>query len=219
MDEGELALKRERLIESLVEAGVLKTPRIVEAFRKVPRHLFVAKDYTDYAYDDTALPIMKESTISQPYTVAMMLEALQPDDGDVVMEIGTGSGWQACLIAHIVSERGKVVTIEIDMDVAEFGRKNVEKLKPNNIELVHGDGSVGYEKGGPYDKIVYTAGTPKIPDIVFKQLKVGGRMVAPLGSAFAQAMYVIDKVSEDKYEQRKLGDFLFVKLRGKYGWQ
>jgi len=219
MNNQELNERKKQLIENLIRLNALKTSKIIEAFRKISRHKFVTKKYIDSAYEDMALPTIKGSTISQPYTVAFMLEKLQPKKGENILEIGAGSGWQACLLSYCVGEKGNVVTIEIDKEVADFAKENINKLKRENIELVYGDGSVGYENEAPYDKIIYTAAVPKIPETIFKQLKVGGRIVAPIGSTFEQVMTIIDKVSKNKFEEKRLESFLFVPLLGKHGWK
>jgi protein-L-isoaspartate(D-aspartate) O-methyltransferase len=219
MNEKELNERKKRLIENLISIGALKTPKIIEAFRKIPRHEFVPENLIDSAYEDIALPIVKNATISQPYTVAVMTEALEPKIGEKILEIGAGSGWQACILAYCVGEKGKVITMEIDEDVFNFAKRNIEKFGINNIKLILGDGSAGYEREAPFDKIIYTAAVPKIPKIILKQLKVGGRIIAPIGSVFEQTMTVIDKVSENKFEEKYLGSFLFVPLKGKFGFK
>jgi len=216
-----LEKQKEELISSLVKQGALKSKCVIEAFRKLPRHKFVTDDYVNSAYMDIALPIIKNSTISQPYTVAVMTEALQPAAGDKILEIGSGSGWQACLLAHCVGDNGLVVSIEIDKDVHEFARKNVSKLGIKNIKLLVSDGSVGCKKFAPYDKIIFTCATPDIPKPFIEQLKVGGRIVAPVGSPANQRMLLIKKTAEDKLEQEEIEDvsFIFVPLTGKYGYK
>jgi len=209
--------KNDELIKYLVDLGYLKTERIIEAFRKAPRHAFVAKEYMDYAYSDTALPFMKESTISQPSTVAIMLELLDLKPGSKVLEIGTGSGWQAALLGHIVGERGKIISMEIDPDIAEQAKRQLQKHKSDNVEVVLRDGSVGYEKGAPYDRIIYTAATTKVPDIVIGQLKKGGMLVAPVGNTDIQRLFLIKKNSIGKLEEESYGIFRFVPLKGKFG--
>jgi len=218
---GDLDKEKKELIEYMVRSKVLKTPKIIDAFEKIPRHKFVPEDYISSAYMDFALPTLKDSTISQPSTVAIMTEALDPKEGEKVLEIGTGSGWQACLLAHCVGEKGKVVTIEYDKDLAEFGRENIIKFEFNNIEAVVGDGSVGYDKEAPYDKIIFTCAVPSIPKSVLDQLKIGGRIVAPVGSIEVQRMVAIDKTGKDEFAETEIESlsFAFVKLKGKYGFK
>ncbi len=213
-----LEARKEALVKRLTYLGALKTAKIIEAFIKFPRHKFVTEEHKYIAYDDIALPIVKGSTISQPYTVAIMMEALEPKVGERVLEIGSGSGWQACMLAYCVGSKGRVFSMEIDEDVAAFAKKNAAGFRQRNLKMVVGDGSVGYGKEAPYSKIIYTAATPKIPKRVLKQLKVGGRIVAPIGSRLEQTMTVVDKISEEKYSRRQIGGFLFVPLTGELGF-
>jgi protein-L-isoaspartate(D-aspartate) O-methyltransferase len=208
----------EELVNHLIKVGALKTEKIIEAFRKVPRHLFVPPEQVEFAYTDIALPTVKDSTISQPYTVALMTEFLEPKEGDKILEIGTGSGWQACLLSHIVGRKGKIVTIEIDKDVYKFGKENVGKLGVENVIVILGDGSKGYEKEAKYDGCMLTAGCPEIPKKILEQTKVGGRIVAPIG-LHEQRMIVVKKISEKKFEEVDMGSFVFVPLRGEHGFK
>jgi protein-L-isoaspartate(D-aspartate) O-methyltransferase len=211
--------EKEKLIESLIASGSLKTKKIIEAFRKVPRHLFVVDEYLKSAYLDIALPTLENSTISQPTTVAIMTEALAPEEGEKILEVGTGSGWQACILAYCVGEKGKVITIDINPRLVEFAKKNIEKVGFKNIEVICGDGSLGYEKEKPYSKIIVTAACPSIPPPLLEQLKVGGRIVIPVGSEYAQRMLVVDKLKNGKLIKKDIGEFVFVKLIGKYGFK
>jgi protein-L-isoaspartate(D-aspartate) O-methyltransferase len=203
------------MVKKLISSGVLSTPKIIEAFKKIPRHLFVTEEYLHMTYADVALATIKNSTISQPTTVAMMTEALQPKGNEKILEIGAGSGWQACLLAYCSKT---VITMEIDEDVYEFAKENIEKTKMKNIKLILGDGSEGYEKESPYDKIMITAGCPEIPEPFKKQLKIGGKIVAPIGFE-DQKMLVLDKISETKYSEKDIGLFSFVPLKGKFGFK
>jgi protein-L-isoaspartate(D-aspartate) O-methyltransferase len=188
----ELEEEKEKLIESLIASGSLKTKKIIEAFRKVPRHLFVVDEYLRSAYLDIALPTFDNSTISQPTTVAIMTEALAPEEGEKILEVGTGSGWQSCILAHCVGEKGKIITIDINPRLVEFAKENIKKLGFKNIEVICGDGSLGYEKEKPYHKIIVTAACPSIPPPLLEQLNIKGRMVIPVGSEYAQRMLVVD---------------------------
>jgi len=206
--------ERESLIKHLIESKALKTPRIIEAFRKIPRHLFVRKEYLSHAYDDIPLPTFCGQTISQPYTVAIMTEALNPKPGEKILEIGSGSGWQAAILGYCVGKKGKVITVELEKTLIEFARKNLKKLKLKlNVEVIHWDGKKGYPKEAPYDKCIITAGCPEIPEPVLNQVKVSGRIVAPVDSFWGQRMLVIDKISEKEFRKKDLGSFIFVPLR------
>ena len=202
------------MVRKLVNSGTLKTPKIIDAFKKIPRYLFMTEEYLHIFHIDVALATIKNSTISQPTTVAMMTEALQPKEKEKVLEIGAGSGWQACILAHCSKS---VVTIEIDEDVYDFAKENIKKTNLKNIKLILGDGSEGYEKDSPYDKIIITAACPEIPSPIKKQLRVGGRIVAPVGHP-NQKMAVIDKISKTRYAEKDIGLFSFVSLKGKFGF-
>ncbi|HDJ96643.1 MAG TPA: protein-L-isoaspartate(D-aspartate) O-methyltransferase [Candidatus Aenigmarchaeota archaeon] len=214
----EFERERKKLVNNLVSFGVLRTKRIIEAFLKIPRHLFVTKDQLPYAYVDVALPTLKNSTISQPSTVAIMTEALQPKEGDKILEVGTGSGWQAAILSYCVGENGRVITIEIDKDLVEFARKNLKKVGIKNVKVIHGDGGLGYEKEAPYDGCIITAACPRIPPPIIKQTKVNGRIVAPIGTAWEQRVILAVKEKYGKLKKIDLGAFVFVPMRGSYGF-
>ncbi|MBL7170239.1 MAG: protein-L-isoaspartate O-methyltransferase [Candidatus Aenigmarchaeota archaeon] len=201
------------LIQSLAAIRVLKTPRIIEAFLKVPRHLFVPKEHLQYAYRDIALPSLGDQTISQPYTVATMLEALSPDVGDNVLDIGSGTGWTTCLLAKIVSRKGKVTGIDIESKLVEFARKNIAKTKLKNIELVCGDGKKGYPPNAPYDCVLINAACDSVPELVIDQTKLGGRIIAPINSGFHQTMTLFQKIGDNELTRINLGSYVFVKLK------
>jgi len=217
----DLEKEKKELIERMIRTKALKTPKIIEAFEKISRHDFVTKDYLGSAYVDVALPTLKDSTISQPSTVAIMTEALNPKEGEKVLEIGTGSGWQASLLSYCVGDKGKVVTIEYDKDLVEFAKENIKKIGLKNIEVVCGDGSVGYEKESPYDKVIFTCAVPSIPKPILNQLKIGGRILAPVGPIEEQKMVAIDKIGKDRYKETDIEpfSFVFVRLKGKYGFK
>jgi len=205
--------QKERLINNLISVGVLKTPRIIEAFRKIPRHKFVRKDYLKHAYDDIPLPTFHGQTISQPYTIAVMTEALDPRPEEKILEIGSGSGYQAALLAHCVGSKGKIITIELEPDLVEFSRNNIKKVKLKNVKIINWDGKKGYKKESPYNKCMITAACKEIPKPVIEQVKIKGRIVAPVNDLFGQKMIVLDKLSDKKYKKRDLGSFVFVPLR------
>lgn len=198
------------LLNLMKSEGVLKSPHVILAFGKVSREDFVLPEYKKRAYDDMPLPIMSGQTISQPSTVAIMTELLDVRDGNKVFEVGTGSGYQAAILSEIVGESGNVITTEIVPEVFEFGKKNLEKYR--NVEAILLDGSKGYEKGAPYDRIIITAAAPEIPEILKKQLKVGGKLVAPVGAGFMQEMTLIELVSEKEYKITYHGNFMFVPM-------
>jgi len=212
--------EREELIERLTRWGYLKKPEIIEAFRKVPRHEFVPANLGDYAYADQPLPIGHGQTISAPSMIAIMLDSLELKPGQKVLEIGAGSGYNAALIAEIVGPKGKVFTIERIAELAEFGRANLQKTGYGRVQVVVGDGTCGYKKGAPWDRILVTACAPEIPHLLVKQLKVGGKLAAPVGQHYMfQTWLVVDKRSEKEVSTRECGGCSFVPLVGKHGWK
>jgi len=209
----DLLEENERLVEHLISAGALKTPRIIEAFKKTPRHLFVIEEYLPHAYDDVPLPTDCGQTISQPYTVAIMTEVLEPKPGNKILEIGSGSGYQAALLARCIGSKGKVITVELEVKLVEFSKKNLKRAKVENVEVIKWDGKGGYEKESPYDRCIITAACPKIPKPVLDQTKVGGKIVAPVNDFWGQKMLLLEKLSEEEFKTKNLGSFVFVPLR------
>ena len=208
--------KRIRLVESLkLELNLSK--KVAEALKKVPRHIFVPRQYRYEAYIDTPLPIGKGQTISAPHMVAIMCELLELEKGEKVLEVGGGSGYHAAVVAEIVGDEGKVVAIERIPELAEKAQKTLKKLGYKNIKIVIGDGSKGYPEEAPYDKIYVTASAPDVPRPLLDQLKVGGKMVIPIGK-FIQYLYVVEK-KKDKIEKKRWGAVRFVPLIGEYGFK
>ncbi len=210
--------ERKALVESIKRRGI-KDERVLQALLKVPRHLFVPEDLVHNAYVDAPLPIGMGQTISQPYIVALMTEALEIDENSRVLEIGTGSGYQAAILAEIAKE---VYTVERIPQLLERAQKILKSLGYNNIHFKLGDGTEGWEEFAPYDAIIVTAGAPDIPEPLVKQLKEGGRLVIPVGDELTQRLLRIRKVKVNGKEKLKiedLGGCVFVKLKGKYGWK
>jgi protein-L-isoaspartate(D-aspartate) O-methyltransferase len=204
--------KNEEMIDYLKNSGYLRTPRIIEAFRFVKRRSFVPKELMDQAYGDFPLPTIGDSTISQPSTVAVMVEELSPKIGERILEIGSGSGYNACIMAFCVGKRGKIITLEIDKAVSDFAKSNIQRTGLNNIEVINRDGSDGYRGLSQYNKIVYTAAVQEVPETVFEQLKINGRLLAPIGYG-TQILTSFEKVSSTNFIRRELGSFLFVPAR------
>ncbi|MEM4248434.1 MAG: protein-L-isoaspartate(D-aspartate) O-methyltransferase [Candidatus Nanoarchaeia archaeon] len=209
-------IERKALIKELIEMGI-KDKAVLEAINKVPRHFFVPGDLLKEAYANYPLPIPGMQTISQPYTVAFMLEALELKRGQKVLEIGTGSGWNAALIAHLVGIRGKVITTEIVPELINFSKQNIKKFGLKNIKIIETDGSQGYAKEAPYDRIIVTAACLEIPIPLVEQLKERGIIVAPVGPSYNQEMIKARKV-KGRLKRKSLGFFAFVPLTGKYGY-
>jgi len=210
-DATDLMRAKEALIYELIKEGVLKREDIIEAFRKVPREDFVLADYIDQAYDNYPLPIGEGQTISQPLTVAFMTEALDPKKGQKILEVGAGSGYQAAIVAEIVGKKGKIITTERIQKLADMAKANLIKAGYSNVEVVLYDGSTGYEKEAPYDRIIVTASAPSIPNSLVKQLKKGGKLVITVGDE----MFLIEKT--DKIKKTFLGYYVFVPLIGREG--
>lgn len=210
--------ENERLIKSIKNSGYLKSPALERALKEVPRHLFVPENMKDLAYRDTPLSIGLDQTISQPSTVVIMTETLDVKKSQKILEIGTGSGWQAALLSKLVEEKGFVYTIEIIPELVRFARKNLKKLGIKNVKVIVGDGSLGYKKESPYDRIIVTCACPDVPKPLIDQLKINGLMVMPIGNVYLQEMFVIKKL-KNKIEKKSIGSFMFVPLVGRYGFK
>ncbi len=206
--------EREELIKILKQKGITDE-RVLKAFSKVERHLFVPDVMKHHSYKDVALPIGYEQTISQPYTVAFMTQSLKTKPGDKVLEIGTGSGYQAAIL---LAMGVKVFSIERNHDIYNRTQKLFDKLGLR-AALRFGDGTIGWEEYAPYNGIIVTAGAPSVPKRLIKQLAIGGRMVIPIGGRKLQTMKVITKVSEDELKTEEIPNFAFVPLIGKEGWK
>ena len=201
--------KREQMVSQLMANGYLKSEKIIKAFLEVPRHFFVQNGQENFAYADYPLPIPGGQTVSAPHMVAMMTELIEPKASDVMLEIGSGSGYQAAILSKLAK---KIYTVEFDEELAEFARKNLAMAGIKNVEVVQGDGALGYPKKQPYDKIIVTCATPEIFDAWLKQLKTGGILVAPVGSGFYQELVKIKKL-RNGVEHKNYGLCAFVPLR------
>ena len=207
--------QREEMVRHQIEARGIKDPVVLSAFRSVPRHLFVSEALRDQAYGDYPLPIGEQQTISQPYIVAEMTQALELRTDDRVLEIGTGSGYQAAILAEIVY---RVYTIERIRSLYIQARKLLDKLHYHNIVMRCSDGTAGWKDESPFDAIIVTAGAPHVPEKLLDQLAEGGRMVVPVGNQHSQDLI---KVVKDKKGiiKSNLGGCRFVKLIGEHGWK
>ena len=206
-------MEKERLFESLSKE--IGDKRVIEAMRRVPRELFVLPENRDFAYEDIPLPIGYGQTISQPFIVALMTEALELRGDERVLEIGTGSGYQTAILAILARE---VVTVERCEELLRSAEERLKKLGFKNIEFHLAGDELGWREGAPYDGIIVTAGAPKIPESLKDQLKDGGRMVIPVGSRYEQRLLRVRKVKSD-YIVEDLGGCRFVPLIGKEAWE
>jgi len=200
-----------QLILSLIDEGWLKTPAIIDAFLHIKREDFVPPDEKDIAYLNTALPIGFGQTISQPLVVAFMLELLKPQKGDKVLDVGCGSGWTTALIAYLVQPQGKVIGIDIIKELVMFAQKNIEKYQLLNkgiVQLIHGDGKLGFKKEAPYDKILVSASSSQIPTELLNQLKTYGRLVIPI----KDSIVLVEKIHDNNIKKTEFPGFAFVPL-------
>jgi len=207
--------QREEMVRTQIEARGVKAPKVLAAFRRVPRHLFVSEALRDQAYGDYPLPIGEQQTISQPYIVAEMTQALDLGEDDRVLEIGTGSGYQAAILAQIVY---RVYTIERKRSLYLQARNLFDKLHYHNIVMKYADGTKGWRDESPFDGIIVTAGAPQIPDVLIDQMGEGGRLVVPVGNQHTQELIKIFR-DDQNIRQINLGGCRFVKLVGEYGWK
>ncbi len=204
---------RKKLVELLRDRGIADE-KVLKAIGKVPRHYFFDETFWTQAYKDIAFPIGEGQTISQPYTVAYQTELLHIKPGDKVLEIGTGSGYQTCILLELGA---KVYTIERQENLY----KRTSQVLPHigyHAEFFFGDGSKGIAEHAPYDKIIVTAGAPLVPEIMLKQLKIGGILVIPVGDENSQKMITVLRVNEQDYERISLDTFRFVPLVGEKAW-
>jgi protein-L-isoaspartate(D-aspartate) O-methyltransferase len=204
-----LVRKREAMVERQIEARGVRDPRVLAVMRRVPRHKFVPPEIEQRAYEDSPLPIGQGQTISQPYIVAYMTEQLQVQPKSKVLEIGTGSGYQAAVLAELGAE---VYTIEIVSELAERARKTLAALNYANVNVRTGDGYRGWPEAAPFDRIIVTAAPDHIPQPLIEQLAVGGRMVIPVGDYFQQ-MTIVTKGKEGVVQQKTI-DVVFVPMTG-----
>ncbi len=210
------ASKRQWMVETQILSRGIRDPRVIAAMRKVPRHLFLDEALWPEAYEDHPAPIGEKQTISQPYIVAFMTEALQLKGNETILEIGTGSGYQTAILAELAEQ---VYSIERLPNLAKKARRIIDQLKYSNIVITIGDGTLGWNEHGPYDAIIVTAAAPNPPNPLLGQLKIGGRLVVPIGDEFSQDLTVYIREDREKYEKESYGGCRFVKLIGEQGWR
>lgn len=208
--------QREEMVKYQISDRGIHCKHTLTAMKKVPREEFLPKHLRRFAYQDCPLPIDAEQTISQPYIVALMTEALALEGGERVLEIGTGSGYAAAVLAEIA---GQVYSVECIARLAQQSREVLAQLGYTNIEVLHADGTLGWPEHAPYDAIIVTAGGPEVPESLKPQLQVGGRLVIPVGrSKRLQTLIRVIKLSNTEFITEELADVRFVPLVGKEGW-
>jgi len=208
------AAERERMVVDQLIGRNIRDERVLNAMRTVPRHAFVTGDYRHLAYSDGPLPIGEGQTISQPYIVALMTQLLSLEGHEKVLEIGTGSGYQAAILAYLVAE---VHTIERHAQLADNAGALLTDLGYKNVQIHLGDGSQGWVAAAPYDAVIVTAAAPEVPPLLLEQLAEGGRLVIPVGGRFNQLLQLWRR-TEDAFTHDELTPVAFVPLMGKYGW-
>jgi len=210
--------QRAKMVESQLKARGIKNIRVLKAMETIPRHLFVDEALMDQAYNDSPLPIDERQTISQPYIVALMTEALGLGGREKVLEIGTGSGYQTAILAALAD---RVFSIERIASLANRARNILDALNFYNVAIRVGDGTYGWREESPFDGIIVTAGAPRIPETFVAQLAVGGRLVIPMGSRISQDLFRVTRLSEDVNDLKteNLGGCRFVDLIGEHGWE
>ncbi len=204
---------KETMIKYHLKARGIKDKKVLKAMKEVPREIFIPGNLASRAYNDNPLPIGEGQTISQPYMVAMMTEKLLLTGKEKVLEIGTGSGYQTAIMAHLA---GHVYTIERIPELTEKAEINLQKLDITNVSLFTGDGTCGWKEHAPYDRIIVTAGAPSIPDPLIKQLANNGLLVIPVGNSYMQVLKIVKKI-KNKIKIENSTGCVFVKLIGKYG--
>jgi len=206
--------RRHQLVQAL-EQKKIADKMVLKAISNVPRHLFMSRDFEDKAYEDIALPIEEGQTISQPFTVAFQTQSLNIKPGDKVLEIGTGSGYQAAILAEMGAE---VFSIERIEKLHNKSKRILSELY-KSVRLFLQDGTLGLSDHAPFDKIIVTAAAPKLQDVLVAQLKPGGLAIIPIGDLKTQKMVLVEKSLDGKINQKEMGDFRFVPLIGKEGWK
>ncbi len=206
--------ERQELVEKLAQHGI-DDANVLNAMNKVERHKFVPQALLHHAYKDVALPIGYGQTISQPYTVAYMTQAMELNSGSKVLEIGTGSGYQAAILFEMGM---RVYTIERQFEIYLKAQKLFDELAVR-VHTKFGDGTIGWEEFAPYDGIIVTAGSPSIPGSLKKQLSINGKLVIPVGSKASQILKIVTKIDQDKFEIQDIPEFIFVPLIGREGWE
>ena len=207
-------LKMDNLINIMRNSGFLNNSRVESAIKKTPRHEFVPMSLQEKAYDDIPIPIMNNQTVSQPSVVSRMTEWLDVREGQKILEIGSGSGWQSAILSYLVGQ-GTIFSIERHPELVNFAKENLEKIGIKNVSVTLGDGSLGLPKESPFDRIIITAACEKIPQSLFEQLSINGLLIAPVGE-FTQSLVLIKKTPHGVLEIKNEPGYVFVPLLGKF---
>lgn len=212
--------KREDLVENLLKHGYIRTEKVKKAMLNVPREEFMPPEIRSYAYLDQPLPIGEGQTISAPHMVAIIAEKLELAEGMNILEIGTGFGYNAAVVSEMVGSIGHVYTVERIPSLVEKAKENLEKTGyKDRVTVTLGDGTMGYPDKAPYDRIYGTACAPEVPEPLKKQLKIGGKLIIPLGShSYFQELVSVERISNEDYQSENLGGVAFVPMIGKHGW-
>jgi protein-L-isoaspartate(D-aspartate) O-methyltransferase len=210
------SIARRRMVEDQVMARGVKDPKVIDAMLRVPRHKFVEQALESQAYQDAPLPIGERQTISQPYMVAVMSEALLLDGTEKVLEVGTGSGYQAAVLALLAD---RVFSLERIPALARRARKILDACGYSKVNIRLADGTLGWQEMAPFDAIIVTAGAPDVPRDYLDQLAVGGRLVIPVGDRLSQVLMRITRTAEDEFKKEQLLGCRFVPLVGNHGWR
>lgn len=203
------------LIKIMKNSGFLNDSKVELAIRKSPRHEFVPKSLLDMAYENIPISLMKNQTISQPSVVSRMTELLNVMEGQKILEIGSGSGWQSAILSFLVAH-GKVFSIERHPKLVKFAKENLNKLGIQNVDIILGDGSLGLSQESPFDRIIITAACKKVPPPLFEQLSLDGLLIAPVGE-YSQSLILFKKTSQGIIEIKNQPGYVFVPLLGKFG--
>lgn len=214
--EEKFAQERAKMVEEQIIARGIRDNAILQAFRAVPRELFVPVEFQKHSYRDGPIPLPGNQTISQPYVVALMISLLKLQSTDRVLEIGTGSGYAAALMSLLAAH---VYTVERIPELVEFATERLDKGQFNNVTVIESDGTLGYARQAPYDAIIVAANGPRVPRSLQQQLAVNGRLVMPIGSRKKQRLVLVTKKEDGRFEQTKLTSVRFVPLIGEQGWQ
>lgn len=201
---------RERMVRDQIESRGIHHPEVLRVMRATPRHAFVPESVRPMAYDDCALPLGYGSTISQPYIVALMTELLRPEGRHRALEVGTGSGYQAAVLAQLTRQ---VYSIEIVPELAKSARQSLARLGYQNVTVRQGDGTVGWREAAPFDLIIVTAAAPEVPPALIAQLALGGRLVAPVGSGWNQELVLLEKEPDGSLRRKPVLPVIFVPMR------